>query len=92
MKPAEFDVIFQEKTKEFAQSLRSACLAKGYAVHNLSVAKAADYVYVYELLVSNMGIRSLPHQLTYTVMYNPKTEAYIWHEDAPIMKREKAIN
>lgn len=92
MKSSEFDVIFKEKTEEFASELRTAALSRGFAVHGLTVSKAADFVYVYEILVSQMGFRSLPRRMIYTLMYNPKTKEYIWHEDAPIMQHEKAIN
>ncbi|WNL62970.1 hypothetical protein [Citrobacter phage Ci1] len=92
MKGVEFDEIFKPKAQEFCQILGSVARNKGYVVHSVDIKKFDDFIYIFNLLVSAVGVRSLPEQLVYTVYYNPKTDKYTWHENFPYRKKERVLN
>lgn len=92
MKPKEFDEIFKVKATEFAQTLGAVSETKGYIIHGVDIAKAFNYVYTFTMLVTKKGFRMLPMRVVKTVMYDPITDAYLWHDGYPDEKEEKVLN
>lgn len=83
MKAKEFDEIFKSKCEEFGQTLGGVALAKGWRVHSIDVEKQRDFMYLFTLMVTKAGLRMLPMRMFYTVMYNPVTAEYMWHDGIP---------
>lgn len=92
IKGKEFDELFKVKATEFCQVLSGVSQQKGYVVHDANIEKIHDFVYGFHLFVTMKGMRMLPMRLTYTVMYDPKTEKYTWHKGPPVFKEEKVLN
>lgn len=95
MKGKEFDQIFEPKVYEFAEKLSDEALNKGFKVHAVDVDKQRDFVYIIQVMVTKVGMRMLPMRMIYTVMFNPVTEEYIWHEGLPRAPRgqdERVVN
>lgn len=83
MKIKEFEPIFEKKINEFAEKLSKEALKKGFIVHSVDVDRQRDFVYIVQIMVTMKGMRMLPVRQIYTIMFNPKTEQYIWHEGLP---------
>lgn len=95
MKGKEFDVIFEPKIHEFATVLSEEALRKGFKIHAVDVDKQRDFIYLVQVMVTQRGMRMLPMRLLYTIMFNPVTEDYIWHEGLPRAPRgqdERLVN
>lgn len=92
MKDLEFDEIFKTKATEFCQVLKGVAHQRGRIVHSVDIQKHKAFIYMFDIRTSIARMRMLPVSSIYTVMYNPKSDKYTWHEGYPRNSHEKVIN
>lgn len=84
----EIEDVFLDKINKLVQELDKP----PYRIVDFKVAKHTNFVFVLLLSVFKIGFRSLPSREIYTIMYNPKTGIYTYHEGEPEVKPEILVN
>lgn len=79
----EFDEIFKPKINELCEAITKRAIENDLIMFDgIQVIKFRDFIYGFKFNCSHKSMRGFI-QKVYTVMYNPKTEKYIWHEGYP---------